>query len=83
MELENEPDVPVPETGQCFAGKFIYPFAGQQNRAGIGFVERSQNMQQGGFPGTGGAYNGYDLSVGNRKINPSENLKRAVGLGYM
>ena len=82
MELENEPQLPVPEIGQSLASELEHIYAVYHKRACIGSGKRTQNLQQSRLTGSGRTHYGYDLRLFRIEINPLQNLERTEGLLY-
>ena len=62
MELEDEPDVGVPEGGEGLAFEGGHGHALDAQFAGIGCEEGAEDLEQGGFSCAGGADDGRDLA---------------------
>ena len=77
MGLEDEAYAPVAEIGQGPRGQreHICPVYGEA--ALIRREKGSQNLQQGGFSGPGGAHDGHHLSRFHREIYAFKDLQRA------
>lgn len=75
MELENEADMLVAECSELLATKCMHIFISNAKRSGIGSVEGSKDLQQGGFSCTRSADNGGDVSFLNVQIDSLQDLQ--------
>ncbi len=69
---------------QCRPGVFIdgkQVLSGQVDRASAGGIESGDDRQQGAFARTRGTDNGHCLALVQAKINITQNIERAGGVG--
>ena len=79
MELEDEADVFVAEACELVAGEPQHVLAGNFHCPGVGFVERSHDLQQGGFSCSAGS-DDADYLVGlDVEVYAFEHFERAEG----
>lgn len=78
MELENEADVAVAESGEL-AGRVAGDiFAVVEDFAAVGGVERAEDVEKGAFAGTAGAGDGDHFTVGDDEVDAAQDAEGAV-----
>ena len=83
MKLEDEADVFTAETRELATIEFQDVVSGNGERTGIGFVERSHNLQQGGFTSTAGTDNADHFAFPDVKVDALEHFELAEGFMYV
>lgn len=78
VELENEADVPVAESGEAVGRVEGDVFAVVPDFAAIGSVERAEEMQKGAFPRAAGTDDGDDFFFFDRQVDAFQDLKVAI-----
>ena len=82
MKLKHKADILIAEGRKFFLLHPADDSSVNRYRTRIRLVERSHNLQQGGFSGTAGTDNTDDLSFIYFQINAFQHLQRAKTLGY-
>ena len=75
--LENETDLTITDLSQFAVGKLICAFAVEDDIALIGCIQSGQQIQQGGFAGTGRAAQGNELARPHVHGNAAQDLQFA------
>ena len=77
MGLKHEADAPVPEGRQGLFSQMDHLGTVDGKAAAVGGKEGSQNLEEGGFSGSGGAHNGHHLPFRRSKIHAFQHLQGA------
>ena len=80
VELENEPDMVVAESGEFLTRQGFDPLPIHGNAAAVGFIQCAQDMQQGAFPGSGRTHDTDDLPFTDGDIHPLQHSQLAIFL---
>lgn len=80
--LEDEADVPGAQRGELGVGQSAHVVSGHPDLARGGPVEGTEQVEQGGFPGAGGADDGGKFSLRHPEVDASQGGDpTGVGLG--
>ncbi len=73
MKLKDEPDGPVPESGQLSVRKAEYLFLPKENFPVRGPIQSTDHVEQGAFSDPRGPQNGHHLSSSDIQVQAPEN----------
>ncbi len=74
VELKNEPDLFVAQSGNCFGRKVSDQLVANDKLATVGRIQRAQDVQQRAFPGTRLANNRNYFSFPDLNVDPFEHM---------
>ncbi len=72
MELEHEPDLPIPNGGEPLLGKIRECLAVEHDAPARGRVERSEEMEERALPGPARADDGQHLAASHLEVDAVE-----------
>lgn len=78
MELENEPDMQVPESSQFLVLLLEGLLAIEYHQSVVGFVNGSQNMQQGALARSASSHYGHNLTLVHFKVQAFQHMQVPV-----